>query len=155
MDRQRLIHLLGMLGSDHDGEVLNAARLAHQLVKSQKLTWEETLNACAKPLGGANRAAGGGKGEQDQELNAAFNAGFEAGVKSQTKPKPSWRQWAKDRVANDEDCLSSWELNFFGSFGSGRFAVPSDKQHAIFVRVAERLDLELPESPHRGNGSTA
>ena len=40
----RLIKLLGMLGSAHDGEALTAARLADRLVRDQlKLTWGEVI----------------------------------------------------------------------------------------------------------------
>ena len=42
-DRDRLTRLLGMLGSDFDGEVLNAARLADRLVREQGITWFDIL----------------------------------------------------------------------------------------------------------------
>ena len=37
--RTRLARLLGMMGSQHDGEALNAARLADKLVREQGITW--------------------------------------------------------------------------------------------------------------------
>jgi hypothetical protein len=43
MDRQRLARLLGMCGSSHDGEVVNAARLAIQMLKKASMSWEEVL----------------------------------------------------------------------------------------------------------------
>jgi hypothetical protein len=43
MDRNRLAQLLGMMGSTHDGEVVNAARLAVRLVKEAGLTWPQVL----------------------------------------------------------------------------------------------------------------
>jgi hypothetical protein len=42
-DRQRLARLLGMTGSAHDGEALNAARLADRLVKDRGATWPDVL----------------------------------------------------------------------------------------------------------------
>jgi hypothetical protein len=42
--RLRLSRLLGMLGSAHDGEALNAARLADKLVRGAGLTWHEVLS---------------------------------------------------------------------------------------------------------------
>jgi hypothetical protein len=42
-DRERLIRLLGMTGSDHDGEVSNAARLADRLVRSKGLRWGDVI----------------------------------------------------------------------------------------------------------------
>ena len=44
----KLARLLGMIGSIHDGEALNAARLANRLVAEAGSTWELVL--CAGPL---------------------------------------------------------------------------------------------------------
>lgn len=41
--RLRLTRLLGMLGSDHDGEVVNAARIADRLVRENGLTWDDVI----------------------------------------------------------------------------------------------------------------
>jgi hypothetical protein len=43
LDRGRLSKLLGMLGSDHDGEVVSAARMANQRARRAGLTWTEIL----------------------------------------------------------------------------------------------------------------
>jgi hypothetical protein len=45
MDRERLARLLGMLGSTHEGEVVNAARLAVRLIREAGLTWPEILES--------------------------------------------------------------------------------------------------------------
>jgi hypothetical protein len=42
--RVRLVRLLGMLGSAHDGEVVNAARLAVRLIKGAGLDWHDVLS---------------------------------------------------------------------------------------------------------------
>lgn len=42
-DRQRLVGILGMLGSEHDGERANAARKAEQLRRKSGATWDELL----------------------------------------------------------------------------------------------------------------
>src|SRR5215469_7116401 len=39
----RLVKLLGMLGSAHDGEVVNAARLAVRWVAEQRTSWAALL----------------------------------------------------------------------------------------------------------------
>jgi hypothetical protein len=44
-DTQKLAKLLGMLGSAHDGEALNAARKAHQLVSRNGATWFDVIGA--------------------------------------------------------------------------------------------------------------
>lgn len=42
-DRQRLVRLLGMLGSEHAGERDNAARLAEQIRRENGTTWDDLL----------------------------------------------------------------------------------------------------------------
>jgi hypothetical protein len=42
-ERERLVALLGMTGSDGDGEALNAARLANKFLKDRKLTWVDVI----------------------------------------------------------------------------------------------------------------
>jgi hypothetical protein len=42
-DRERVAKLLGMLGSEHDGEVVAAGRAADRLVRASGLTWRAVL----------------------------------------------------------------------------------------------------------------
>ena len=44
LDRDRLAKLLGMLGSDHDGEVVSAGRHADALVRRAGLTWADVVS---------------------------------------------------------------------------------------------------------------
>ena len=165
--RTRLAQLLGMLGSKFDGEVLNAARLANQLVKDQGLQWGEVVEAHASTpawdhkTGGAAEKGGGQEGSayragleaglaRGAELAAAaikseYHRGFKDGVNSKQRVDRWWKEWAKQRCINDKELLSDWEFSFFESFAVGRHVVPSGKQRAIFERVAARLDLEFPE----------
>jgi len=48
-DRARLTRLLGMLGSDFDGEVAIAGRLADKLVRSARLTWGDIIAPALPP----------------------------------------------------------------------------------------------------------
>lgn len=147
-DKTRLIQLLGMMGSDHDGEVLNAARLAQRLIRGHRLSWVEVFNGSAAPVsGGINRAAGGRgwwleEADVKREIDAAYQAGFAAGVKHRQQHF-DWRELAGE-IANEDD-LSDWEQQFFTSFATGVRRVPSAKQRSIFERVARRLGYELPE----------
>jgi hypothetical protein len=43
LDRGRLAKLLGMLGSDHDGEVVAAAKQAERLRRKAGITWAEIV----------------------------------------------------------------------------------------------------------------
>jgi hypothetical protein len=58
-DRDRLVKLLGMLGSAHDGEVLNAARHIDALVRASGRDWDKLLSpapAAAAPKRSSDRA---------------------------------------------------------------------------------------------------
>lgn len=48
-DRSMLAKLLGMVGSDHDGEALAAARKAAALVAARGITWPDLLGLDAMP----------------------------------------------------------------------------------------------------------
>jgi hypothetical protein len=43
LDRDKLVKMLGMLGSRHDGEVAAAGRSAHTLLTDAGTTWNEVL----------------------------------------------------------------------------------------------------------------
>lgn len=43
IDRDRLTKLVGMLGSDHDGEIVNAVRFIRRMADAEKLTVTELL----------------------------------------------------------------------------------------------------------------
>lgn len=49
LDRDKLAAVLGMLGSDHAGEILAAARAAERLRREAKLTWSDTLRPAPEP----------------------------------------------------------------------------------------------------------
>ena len=52
-DRTRLVRLLGMLGSNHHGEVANAGSLADRLVRDRGQTWMASL---ASPVSSINNS---------------------------------------------------------------------------------------------------
>ena len=43
IDRERLIKLLGLLGSDHNGEIAAAARMADALIRDAGVTWADVI----------------------------------------------------------------------------------------------------------------
>jgi hypothetical protein len=43
----KLVKVLGMLGSDHDGEVATAGRMAHSMLKAEGLTWGDVITPAA------------------------------------------------------------------------------------------------------------
>jgi hypothetical protein len=44
-----LCKLLGMLGSNHEGERANAARLANKLVRGNNMTWRDVVQQSPRP----------------------------------------------------------------------------------------------------------
>ena len=49
VDLRRLARVCGLLGSEHDGEVLAAARQAEKIRKKLGVTWEELLVRSPRP----------------------------------------------------------------------------------------------------------
>jgi hypothetical protein len=49
VDLQRLARVCGLLGSEHDGEALAAARQAEKIRKKVGVTWEELLVPSIRP----------------------------------------------------------------------------------------------------------
>jgi hypothetical protein len=49
LDRAKLAAVLGMLGSDHSGEILAAARQVERLRREAKLTWHDILRPVPEP----------------------------------------------------------------------------------------------------------
>jgi hypothetical protein len=49
LDRSRLGRILGLLGSNHDGEALAAARMAERMRRDAGLTWPEIVEPAPPP----------------------------------------------------------------------------------------------------------
>ncbi len=84
LDRVRLVKVLGMLGSRHDGEVLAAARLAQYMLGQAKMSWADLLNV--KP------------GEEPEPLPQEEDvqaAAAEAAAKSRKYTDPDYPQMLK------------------------------------------------------------
>jgi hypothetical protein len=57
IDRDRLFKLLGMTGSSHDGEALNALRRAQDLLAAAGMSWDDLLCGPGSELEVATQAA--------------------------------------------------------------------------------------------------
>lgn len=102
-DAARLPKILGMLGSAHDGEILNAAKQARTLLTRSGMTWEDLFK-------------GTGRGDIDAAFDRGYRRGMVDGAKAmkdqanrrrayeENKPEPkpepkapgSTRQWPPD-----------------------------------------------------------
>ncbi|MFL5254384.1 MAG: hypothetical protein ACJ8AI_16080 [Rhodopila sp.] len=108
VDRQRLARVCGLLGSEHDGEALAAARQAEKLRKKVGLTWEELLVSSAR-----QRSAD----PPPEELT-------------------DWR-WACHFCLERYWSLTSWELDFVATVARYT-KPPSAKQLIILHRLVAR-----------------
>jgi len=108
VDRQRLARVCGLLGSDHDGEVLAAARQAEKIRQKLGLTWEELLVPSAR-----SRSA-------DPSPDNLTD----------------WR-WACHFCLERYRSLTSWELDFVATVARYK-KTPSAKQLIILQRLVAR-----------------
>lgn len=136
----RLIQLLGMLGSHHDGEILNAAKLAQRQLGAMGLTWEEFIQ------GSAGEPAGPSK----EDLAYAYQRGYRDGAEDTRKASlpqqpPSWQSLARLIRDNHERNVTDWEYGFVESFIERGWPTPTEKQRKIFQRIAVKLDLICPD----------
>jgi hypothetical protein len=134
--RRKLIALLGMIGSVHDGEVLNAAKMAQRLLGSMGLSWEEAFG---------NSSGGESRSYQDG-YNDGYRRGLAEGHATATvRPKPAtWNGFARNLLRDYSDDMSDWENGFVESFVERGWSQPTPKQRAVFERIADKLDLDLP-----------
>lgn len=137
--RKRLIQLMGMTGSKHDGEALNAIRLANRVLGELGITWEETLNGTGKYTD---------KDMQEvarQSYEQGVEDGRKAGIAAPRRTGASWIAFARDIRDNYFGELNDWEEGFVESYIERGFATPTPKQRGVFERIADKLDLECPD----------
>jgi hypothetical protein len=108
VDLQRLARVCGLLGSDHDGEALAAARQAEKIRKKVGLTWEELLVPSIR--------------QRSKDLPP--------------EDLTDWR-WACHFCLERYQWLTSWELDFVATIARYKKA-PSAKQMAILQRLVAR-----------------
>jgi hypothetical protein len=121
--RQKLARLLGMIGSDHDGEALNAARLADKLVRAAGITWFDIVAVPALPPPPPEPVFTGSDDPLDLFGTAADAVNF---------------------VLDYTPLLTEWELTFTRSLY--RFSRLSGKQQAVLRRLVIRA-LETGAMP--------
>jgi hypothetical protein len=144
--RRRLTRILNMLGSAHDGEVLNAARQAQKFLGSLGLTtWDEVLH---------NGTPGARWTDADLEvsIDAAFKQGY-AAHEEDGKAEAlrafddahSCPAFAQLCLRNFRDKLTPWEVDFCRSWSvKSEDAEPSDKQIRVFQKLARKVHLTPP-----------
>jgi hypothetical protein len=115
--RPKLAGILGMLGSEHDGEVLAAARMAERLRREMGATWHDLIACPPEP-------------ETSRRSDPPRPSRPQA---------PHWRATVA-RCRARPDRLSDFERRFLASLAG--FRTLSPKQATVLVGIAERLDAE-------------
>lgn len=108
----RLVRVLGMLGSDHDAEVVAAARHATRILQQHGHTWSDLPRlAVPPPIPGGLRP----------------------------RPAPPSGDWQAIATAclRRADLLTTWERDFLADLvGRSR---PTQKQQAVLKQIAEKV----------------
>lgn len=111
LPREKLAAVLGMLGSDHDGEVLAAARQAERMRRQAGLAWADLI--------------------------AAERPAVAPGRRPDPPPPEDWRAlvaWCQQRP----DAMTNWERDFLATIAAYRHP-PSDRQREILDRLAAKV----------------
>src|SRR5687767_12283048 len=108
-DAAKLTKLLGMLGSDHDGEVAAAGRAANRLLKAHGLTWSDVITPAP----------------QSATLPAVW------------REPEHWLDAVGLCLVLPDAPLSSWDRKFLISI-SQRDADLTEKQQAQLIRIVDK-----------------
>lgn len=139
--RTRLTKLLGMTGSTHDGEALNALRHAQRLMKEAKVNWEDTLH-------------GNGLLTYREGFQEGRTAGFEEGYakgyrEGQNAPRArpqAWQGVVREMLEEHADDLNDRETEFLESFRRRSWHTPTERQRAWITSIANKLGVEIPDT---------
>lgn len=118
-DLDKFLKLIGMLGSDHEGERANAAALATKMLRDHGMTWPEFLATISAP----------------------------APVEPLTRPGGAYYQAYNHEDAADT-CLqrgrglTAWEKDFLESVRD--FHHLSAKQEDVLARICEKCKVVWP-----------
>jgi hypothetical protein len=135
---KRLAAIAGMLGSEHDGERANAARLASLELKRLGVTWRQVIERAftlVKPAPGYRR----------EEASQPFWQGGNQRQYSRPAPYATEKNgvalWDVITMADENrELLNDWECKFIDSFlnvGRGKGASPN--QWVIIEQIAAKI----------------
>lgn len=135
---QRLIAIAGMLGSDHEGERANAARLATIDLRQLGLTWAELIERAFAALEAPPR-------------REAVQEGWEPQARPERRPSPGKRTarrngvslWEFVRYASlRKEQLGPWDIGFLNTFLTiGPKCQATESQWRQIDRIAEKLNM--------------
>jgi hypothetical protein len=158
MDMERLIKILGMTGSTHDGEALSALRMAQKLMAANGKTWKDLMG---QPQARAEQRQQGWQQQGWDDIMRAHNAHRARQNAEQAQrqrdnayareqAQSAYREPNNDDIACKHECLrmldecpdllTGWETEFLESFKDrpDHWAM-SDKQRAVFHKLRARF----------------
>lgn len=141
MNRSRLVQLLGMLGSDFDGEVVNAGRLAVRMLKDARTSWSEILD------GGQERVA-----VEAARVLLAENERLELENRelredlARVRRPPLPQTWTLPQTPGEQTAqaiewtaiLNDWERGFITDM-SERWRPPTERQQECLDRISTKI----------------
>ena len=141
MDRSRLAQVLSMMGSAHDGEALNAARLAVRMIKEAGATWPDLLDGgqervaveAARVLLPENEQLQLEKQELQEELARLRRPPL---PKTWTLPCSPGEQIAQ--AVEWTAILNDWERDFVVDM-SNRWRPPSERQQSVLDQISSKV----------------
>jgi hypothetical protein len=139
-EQRRLTQILGMTGSAHDGEALNAVRLACRLISEAGLTWTDIVTAPPPAEIDLKRITA--------LEESAFQRGYQKGLEEgaiQTGPR-SWPALVEYCLNAHPRRLTPWETEFCTSFLSRGWLTPTARQQPILERIARKCGVPVPGS---------
>jgi len=141
-DRDRLAKILGLLGSEYDGERASAGAMAWAFLRERGLTWFDLFSPSPEKSGreGARYRRGAGGAEYRRGFRDGMDAARQEAAKSSRQeatdhPDRDARDWS----AICTKCLTSpyhwtkWQREFLVSVSDSPFL--SDKQRAVLERL--------------------
>lgn len=128
-ERDRLVKVLRMFGSDHDGEVAAAARRAHSILRRHRLDWDDLVIPVSASAGHHRQQEQ--KREQDTRQRTQDDDTDEAFLIRRAR-EPRFKQH-----------LSQWELEFLNSIAESlvEWGKLTERQRAVLDRINNKLKL--------------
>jgi hypothetical protein len=121
-ERDKLIKVLRMFGSNHDGEVASAARRAHHIVKKHALDWDDLLMSVNAKARAEQRTRHNYEARDDDSETEAFL------IRRARQHDQFVTEWEREFLASISDSLVEW----------GRLTT---RQRAVLDRICNKLEL--------------
>lgn len=123
-DRDKLVKILRMFSSDHDGEVASAARRAHKMVKDRMLDWEDLIIPIQRSDARQDRSW-----KQQWHQEEAHEDDDEAGlIHKCSELNMSLSEWEQEFISSISESIVEW----------GRLTA---KQRSVLDRIVNKLKL--------------